>query len=34
MHRRKFMIGSAALAAASVARPAILRAANTLSGRW
>ena len=31
MHRRNFMIGSAALAAASVARPAILRAATEIS---
>ena len=31
MHRRKFMIGSAALAAATVARPAIVRAATEIS---
>src|ERR1041385_7656380 len=31
MHRRKFMIGSAALAVASAARPAIVRAATEIS---
>src|SRR5262249_12356964 len=31
MHRRKFMIGSAAVAAAALARPAIVRAATEIS---
>ena len=31
MHRRKFMIGTAAVAAAAVARPAIVRAATEIS---
>src|SRR5690242_5249038 len=31
MHRRKFMIGSAAVAAAAVARPAVVRAATEIS---
>src|SRR5215472_4219123 len=31
MHRRKFMIGSAALAAATLARPALVRAATEIS---